>query len=67
MEGKVMHMGATKQYIRQAIARDGAADVLVDWTGTDAEALEALAADPREVFCSCDCKKNPDGSCAGWR
>jgi hypothetical protein len=45
----------------------GAGAVLKNWTGTHAEAREAIEADPREYFVlnpECDSQRE-DGSCAG--
>jgi hypothetical protein len=59
------HMGATKEFVLQCIDRFGPAEVLRGWTGTKAEALEAVRQDPREVFCDCDCAKAENGACLG--
>jgi hypothetical protein len=61
------HVGVAKRLLREWILRDGAKRVLAGWTGTDAEALAALDADPRDVFVTCGCEKLEDGSCAGVR
>lgn len=65
MNNRTRHMGVAKRLLRMWIKQDGAKTVLVNWEGTDAEALAQLDADPREVFCDCDCKKTPDGACTG--
>ncbi len=59
------HIGVAKSLLRMWIEKDGASMVLADWDGTNEEALRQLDEDPREVFCSCDCKKASDGSCTG--
>ena len=59
------HMGMTRGFLAALIQERGAKFVMVDWTGTDAELMAELANDPREVYCGCPCKKNPDGSCSG--
>lgn len=61
------HVHCTRAYVVGVIARDGAAEILKGWTGTDEEAIEAVIADGRLVFSfGCD---NPDetGKCAGHR
>lgn len=63
--GDIRHMGASRRWVLQEIRANGARSVLSNWEGTDEEAFDAVLADPREVFCSCPCVKNPDGSCSG--
>ena len=50
------HMVATKSFLIGIIQRDhNPSEVLVDWTGTEADAIQAIQDDSREVFaCGCD-------------
>ncbi len=52
----IMHVSMDKSAVRREVVRNGAPSILVGFTGTDAEALAALDADPREViaFEGCD-------------
>lgn len=59
------HMGAAKSAVIQWIKNYGVKDVLPDFVGSEAEAIAAVEADPREVFCSCKCEKEPSGACSG--
>lgn len=62
-----MHLGIAKEYLKRIIRQEGPAAVL-SGAGAEMETEEALAAieaDPREIFCDCSCEKNPDGSCSG--
>lgn len=61
----IRHVGFAKDYLVRVIRTHGSGEVLSAWEGTDDEAIAAVQADPREVFCSCDCPKKPNGSCAG--
>lgn len=61
------HMGVHKSQLL-AWLRDEANDpkfLLAGFEGTREEAIAAVEADEREVFCSCDCKKAPNGTCTG--
>ena len=63
----MVHCAMTKAYLRREIKRHGAAAVLVLPAGaTDADALAAIDADPRELFVlgACD-NRRADGGCAG--
>ena len=65
MTTRTLHIGATKSYVVGLIHRFGAKSVMASWDGTDAEAIQAVQDDSREVFADCTCRKNPDGSCSG--
>lgn len=64
--GRMVHCSFPKAALIEEIQRSGARGVLVNWAGSDAEALSALEADPRSyfVFGQCD-NKGPDGDCLG--
>jgi len=65
-QGTTMHIGATKRYIVDAIEVYGPGEVLVDADEmTREEAIKRIMDDPREIFCSCNCRKEEDGSCSG--
>lgn len=61
----VLHMGATKDFVLACIRRWGTKDVLVGWTGTDEEAIAVIEKSPREIFATCDCRKDERGACTG--
>jgi hypothetical protein len=63
--GRTYHVGVAKRLVVEWIRTDGAASVLNGWEGSDEDAIAAVLADPRETFVTCDCAKEPDGSCAG--
>jgi hypothetical protein len=67
MAGRIVHVGMTKLLLLNLIRNDGAVKVLVNWQGTDEEAIEAVAADPREIFTltpECD-RQDERGHCMG--
>ena len=70
----VFHMGVDKHYLIRVLREDEAkgldwrrwlVDVAADVTIDDA--CRRIQEDPRNTFCSCECAKNEDGSCAGSR
>ena len=62
-ESRTLHMGMTKGFVIQSIRRFGTDDLLPDWSGTPEEAVAAIEADPRAIFCSCECVKDETGAC----
>lgn len=65
-QGRTLHVHLTKDYLLQQIAQSGARGVLKDWPGTDAEAIAAVRADPRECFVVGPCdRQGEDGHCLG--
>lgn len=64
---RTLHVGIAKWLLIELLTAHGSAAVLKGWTGTEAEAYDAIQADPREYFVlspECD-HQRPDGSCAG--
>lgn len=60
------HMGIAKELVLMVVReRDDWRDNLPEFVGTREEALKMIEADPRAVFCDCNCTKLPDGSCSG--
>lgn len=62
------HMGVAKRQMISMIRAHGAREVLMDWDGTDEEAIAELRADPREVFLPggpCDNADPVTGRCLG--
>ncbi len=62
-----VHVGIVKGLLISIIRNEGAAAALYGWTGTDAEAIAAVQADPRDVFvldATCT-RRAPDGACLG--
>ena len=60
------HIGVTPLYLYKAVVFDhltGKDLGLPD--ATKEELLRAIKEDPREVICSCDCKKDERGACTG--
>lgn len=66
-EGGSRHLCATKSFLVKSVEAYGAKQVLVDWEGTDEEAIAAIYDDPREVF-AMDCDNYDEtGHCLGHR
>ncbi len=65
----LFHVGIVKPLLLSLIKNEGASTVLVGWQGTDAEAIEAVEADPRSVFVlDAKCRDwKEDGSCRGHK
>lgn len=62
----IMHMGVDKHYLLRIVREEGDwRDFFVGFKGTREEAIKGIEEDPREVFCSCDCEKAPNGACSG--
>lgn len=62
-----LHVGIAKWLLLELLTAHGAAGVLKGWTGTEAEAYDAIRSDPREFFVldsECD-NQQADGSCGG--
>lgn len=64
-----LHMGVDRLFLRRMVELHGPKSVLTGEAKklSKKEALALIDADPRQVICSCSCKKNDDGSCAGTR
>lgn len=63
-----LHFSITKLLVLELIRQHGVQKVLVNFEGTDADAIEAIAADPRELFVLAPCdNQRADGSCGGHR
>jgi hypothetical protein len=64
---EMKHMGIAKRMVLMAVRErdDWRETVVLGFEGTREEAIKAIEADPREVFCDCKCAKLPDGSCSG--
>ncbi len=61
----VRHLVATKSFMVGLVRSQGAKVALVDWDGTDDEAVQAIKDDPREVF-ALDCDNfDAKGYCLG--
>lgn len=67
MTRRIIHLSIAKWLLIELLTEHGASAVLNGWEGTDAEAYEAITADPHEYHVmddTCD-KRGPDGSCLG--
>lgn len=63
-------LGFSKSWLIREIRKEGAATVLVDWNGTDGEAIETIVSDPREVYYPggpCENSDPETGRCLGHR
>jgi hypothetical protein len=65
--GTTIHVSAHRDYVLREIKACGASSILANWTGTDAEAVQAVLADSRTWF-AFDCPTpRSDGGCPGHR
>lgn len=67
MSGRKVHLAYRKELVIKLIKQLGAKAVLVNYEGSDADAIAAVESDPRTYFVvskECD-KQDRDGSCAG--
>lgn len=63
--GRTYHVAFAKRYLVEQILKDGPAAWLTGFTGSIADAVTEIEADPREVFASCDCEHDDRGYCLG--
>jgi len=61
---KIIHIGIGKLELLRAIRREGPSECLVNFAGTQEEALSVVRNSPREVYSDCPTPR-PDGSCPG--
>lgn len=63
---RMMHMGIARALLYKSVMCDGLTgkDLGLPDCSKD-EVLQAIKDDPREVICSCDCKKDSRGACTG--
>lgn len=65
---KTMHMTMEKYFLIGLIKQRGAKEILSDFTGTDEEAIELIANDPRETFVIGECNNQDEkGFCKGHK
>jgi hypothetical protein len=64
--GRTYHVAFAKRYLVKQIRKYGPAVWLEGFTGSIAEAVAEIEADPREVFALCDCEHDDRGYCLGF-
>ena len=64
--GQMKCMVMTKEFFVRIIRREGAGGILVDWKGTDEEAIEAIESAPYDYWPMGPCDNRlPNGDCGG--